>query len=153
MEGLISLISYREIVFINCRHYCHAVHNSRPQISVNESLRKIICKTMLYVTSNSSQSLSIEARDNITADNGLYIMHILKLCSDIVMVTPVTVQDKFQEDGDLIYAGEYLDIAGTPNGDYTKRLRVRRLICRVCKLKFRTRQETQAHIKREHRKA
>ena len=64
-------------------------------------------------------------------------MYILKLCSVIVMVTPVTVQDKFQEDGDLIYAGEYLDIAGTPKSDYTKRLRVRRLICRVCKLKFR----------------
>ena len=80
-------------------------------------------------------------------------MDILKLCSVIVMVTPVTVKDKFQEDGDLIYADEYLDIAGTSNGDYTKRLRVRRLICRVCKLKFRTRQETQAHIKREHRRA
>jgi hypothetical protein len=36
------------------------------------------------------------------------------------MVTPV--EDKFQEDGDLIYAGEYLDIGGTPNGDYTKKL-------------------------------
>jgi hypothetical protein len=68
------------------------------------------------------------------------------------MVTPVTVGDKFLEDGDLIFVGEYLDLAGTPNGDYTKRLRVRRLICRVCKLKFRTRQETQAHIKREHRR-
>ena len=108
---------------------------------------------MLNVTSNSSQSLSVEVRDNFTADNGLYVMDILKLCSVIVMITPVTVQDKFQEDGDLIYASEYLDIAGTPNGDYTKRLRVRRLICRVCKLKFRTRQETQAHIKREHRRA
>ena len=40
-------------------------------------------------------------------------MDILKLRSVIVMVTPVTVQDKLQEDGDLIYAGEYLDIAGT----------------------------------------
>ena len=80
-------------------------------------------------------------------------MDILKPCSVIVMVTPVTVEDKSQEDSDLIYAGEYLNIAGTPNGDYTKRLRPRRLICRVCKLKFRTRQETQAHIKREHRRA
>ena len=44
-------------------------------------------------------------------DNGLYITYILKLCSVIVMVTPVTVEDKFQQDGDLIYAGEYLDIA------------------------------------------
>jgi hypothetical protein len=68
------------------------------------------------------------------------------------MVTPVTVDDKLQEDGDLIYAGEYLDIPGTPKSDYAKRLRVRRLICRVCRLKFRTRQETQDHIRREHRK-
>jgi hypothetical protein len=80
-------------------------------------------------------------------------MDILKLRSVIVMVTPVTVEDKFQEDGALIYAGEYLDIAGTPKSDYMKRLRVRRLICRVCKLKFRTRQETQAHLTREHRRA
>ena len=79
-------------------------------------------------------------------------MDILKLYSVIVMVTPVTVEDKFQEDGDLVYAGEYLDIGGTPNGDYTTKLRVRRLICRVCKLKFRTRQETQEDIRREHRR-
>ena len=77
-------------------------------------------------------------------------MYILKLYSVIVVVTPVTVDDKLQEDDDLIYAGEYLDIAGTPKSDYTNRLRVRRLICRVCKLKFRTGQETQAHIRREH---
>jgi hypothetical protein len=69
-------------------------------------------------------------------------MDILKLFSVIVVVTPVTVEDKVQEDGDLIYAGEYLDIAETPKSDYAKRLRVRRLVCRVCKLKFRTRQET-----------
>jgi hypothetical protein len=30
------------------------------------------------------------------------------------MLAPVTVEDKFQEDGDFIYAGEYLDIAMTP---------------------------------------
>jgi hypothetical protein len=30
------------------------------------------------------------------------------------MLAPVTVEDKFQEDGDLIYAGEYLDIVTTP---------------------------------------
>jgi hypothetical protein len=65
-------------------------------------------------------------------------MDIPKLCSVIVMVTPVTFEGKFQEDGDLIYAGEYQDIGGTPNGDYTKTVRVRRLICLVCKLKFRT---------------
>ena len=79
-------------------------------------------------------------------------MDILKLRSVIVMVTPVTVQDKLQEDGDLIYAGEYLDIVGTSKSDYTKRLRPRRLICRVCNLKFRTRQETREHIRRKHRR-
>ena len=44
-------------------------------------------------------------------------MYILKLYSVIVVVTPVTVDDKLQEDYDLIYAGEYLDIAGTPKSD------------------------------------
>jgi hypothetical protein len=33
-------------------------------------------------------------------------MDIPKLCSVIVMVTPVAFEGKFQEDGDLIYAGE-----------------------------------------------
>ncbi|MGC2599536.1 MAG: hypothetical protein WA395_15565 [Nitrososphaeraceae archaeon] len=68
------------------------------------------------------------------------------------MVTSITAEDNCHEDDDLIYAGEYLDIAGTTKTDYPKRLRVRRLICRVCRLKFRTRQETQAHIRREHRR-
>lgn len=64
----------------------------------------------------------------------------------------ISAESNSQEDGDLIYAGEYLDIGGTPNGDYMKKLRVRRLICRDCKLKFRTRQETQDDIRREHRR-
>jgi hypothetical protein len=68
------------------------------------------------------------------------------------MVTPITVEDKPHEDDDLIYADEYLDIARTSKSDYAKRLRVRRLVCRVCRLKFRTRQETHAHIKHEHRR-
>jgi hypothetical protein len=62
------------------------------------------------------------------------------------------IKDNSHEDDDLIYAGEYLDIARTSKTDYTKRLRVRQLICRVCRLKFITRQETQAHIRREHRR-
>ena len=49
-------------------------------------------------------------------------MDILSLCSVIVMVTPITVEDNPHEDDDLIYAGEYLDIAGTPKSDYAKRL-------------------------------
>jgi hypothetical protein len=68
------------------------------------------------------------------------------------MVTSITAEDNSHEDNDLIYAGEYLDIARTPKSDYEKRPGVRRLICRVCRLKFRTRQETQAHIRREHRR-
>lgn len=62
------------------------------------------------------------------------------------------VECKPQKDDDLVYAGELLDTVRTSNSDYAKKLRVRRLICRVCKLKFRTRQETQSHIKREHRR-
>ena len=47
----------------------------------------------------------------------------------------------------------YSDIVGSQSYRYLKkRFRVRRLVCRVCKLKFSTRQETQAHIRREHRK-
>jgi len=79
-------------------------------------------------------------------------MDILKLCSVIVMVTSITVDDKSHGDDDLIYAGEYLNIAKTPKTDYMKRLKVRRRICRVCKLKFRTRHETQTHIRREHKR-
>jgi hypothetical protein len=78
----------------------------------------------------------------------------MKLSSVITMVTPVTAVtgDKSQEDEELVYAGEYLDIVGTPKSDYTKNLRARRLICRVCNFKFRTRQETQDHIRRQHRR-
>ena len=79
-------------------------------------------------------------------------MDKLNLRSVIVMVTPATVENNFQEEGDLLYADEYLDMAGASKSDYTKRFKVRRHICRVCKLKFRTRQETQEHIRREHRR-
>ena len=66
------------------------------------------------------------------------------------MITSATSVGESHED--LMYANEYLNIQGIPQSDYAKRLRVRRLICRVCKLKFRTRQETQEHIRREHRR-
>lgn len=57
------------------------------------------------------------------------------------------------EDDELDEDGNYLDIIQSPSySELKKRLKVRRLICRVCKLKFRTREETQAHIKREHRR-
>ena len=64
----------------------------------------------------------------------------------------IFVEGKPQEDDDPVYAGEILDIMGTPKSAYAKKLRARRLICRVCKLKFTTRRGSQAHIKREHRK-
>ena len=57
------------------------------------------------------------------------------------------------EDDELDEDGNYLDIIQSPSyNDLKKRFKVRRLICRVCKLKFRTREETQAHIKRKHRR-
>jgi hypothetical protein len=57
------------------------------------------------------------------------------------------------EDDRLGEDSNYWDIIQSPSySDLKKRFKVRRLICRVCKLKFRTREETQAHIKREHRR-
>jgi hypothetical protein len=77
----------------------------------------------------------------------------MKLFSVIIMVTPVTAVtgDKSLEDEELVYAGEYLNVTGTPKSD-TKNLKARRLICRVCNFKFRTRQETQDHIRCNHRR-
>jgi glutathione peroxidase-family protein len=47
----------------------------------------------------------------------------------------------------------YLDIIQFPSNSYLKkRFKIRRLICRVCKLKFRTRGETQTHLRQEHRR-
>ena len=46
------------------------------------------------------------------------------------------------KDDELDEDGNYLDIIQSPSySDLKKRLKVRRLICRVCKLKFRTREE------------
>lgn len=70
----------------------------------------------------------------------------------MIVVVMIAKENPQEVDDDLIYADQYLGTVGTPKTDYTKRLRVRRLICRVCKLKFRTRQETQEHIRREHRR-
>ena len=47
----------------------------------------------------------------------------------------------------------YVDIIQSPSYSYLKkRFKVRRLICHVCKLKFGTREETQTHIRREHKR-
>jgi hypothetical protein len=67
------------------------------------------------------------------------------------MVVVISTEDKPQEVDDLIYAVEYPGIVRTPKNDFAK-FRIRRLICRICKLKFRTRQETQEHIRHEHRR-
>lgn len=62
-------------------------------------------------------------------------------------------EDMSDEDNKQGEDSNYLDIIRSPSYSYLrKRFKVRRLICRVCKLKFRTREETQAHIKREHRR-
>jgi hypothetical protein len=60
--------------------------------------------------------------------------------------------DMSEEDDELVEDSNYLDIVQSRSYSYPKRFKVRRLICRVCKLKFRTREETQTHIKREHRR-
>ena len=68
----------------------------------------------------------------------------------IVLTSSGYMPDKDDELGE---DSNYLDIIKSPSYSYVKkRFKVRRLICRVCNLKFRTREETQAHIKREHRR-
>ena len=55
------------------------------------------------------------------------------------------------EDDELDEDVNYLDIIQSPSYSHLKkRFKVRPLICRVCRLKFRTREETQAHIKQKH---
>jgi hypothetical protein len=57
------------------------------------------------------------------------------------------------DDDELYEEGNYLDIIQSPSYSHLrKRFKFRRLICRVCRLKFKTREETQAHIKQEHRR-
>ncbi len=46
----------------------------------------------------------------------------------------------------------YFDIVQSPSYRYLKnQFKVRWLICRLCKVKFRTREETQGHIEQEHK--
>jgi len=67
-----------------------------------------------------------------------------------VLTSSGYVTDEYDELGE---DSNYFDIAQSPLYRYLKkRFKGRRLICRVCKLKFRTREETQAHIKQEHRR-
>jgi hypothetical protein len=68
-----------------------------------------------------------------------------------MIVVVMSTKDAPQENGDLIYDSQYLGTVGTPSIYCTRRLRIRRLSCRVCKSKFSMRQETQEHIRREHR--
>jgi hypothetical protein len=57
------------------------------------------------------------------------------------MVVTIHPEDNFQEDGDLIYADEYLGMGRSPNNEYPNSV-----ICRVYNLKFRSHQETQDRI-------
>ena len=57
------------------------------------------------------------------------------------------------EDDEPVEDVNYLDIIQSPSYSYLKKqFKFRRLICRVCKLKFRRREEIQAHIKQKHRR-
>jgi hypothetical protein len=71
---------------------------------------------------------------------------ITYLAASVVLTSSGYMSSEYDELGE---EGNYLDIIRSP---IKKRFKVRRLICRVCKLKFRTREETQAHIKQEHRR-
>ena len=78
-------------------------------------------------------------------------MEVFRLTKWVIVLT----SGGYTSDGDdeLGEDSNYLDIVQSPSYSYLKkRFKVRRLICRVCKLKFRTREETQAHIKREYRR-
>lgn len=58
-----------------------------------------------------------------------------------------------EEHDELEEGVNFSDIIESPSYRYLKkRFKVRRLICRVCMLKFRIREETQAHIKQKHRR-
>jgi hypothetical protein len=75
---------------------------------------------------------------------------ITYLGASVVLTSSGYMSSEYNELGE---EGNYLDIIRSPSYNYLKkRFKVRRLICRVCKLKFRTREETQAHIKQEHRR-
>jgi transposase-like protein len=48
---------------------------------------------------------------------------------------------------------DYWDVSDCLSENYVKNVfKVRRYICRVCKMKFQPRRDTQAHIKDEHRR-
>lgn len=80
-----------------------------------------------------------------------YILQLMERFQKSYRRMILTEGKSLEEDG-LVYAGEILETLRTSNGDYIKKLKVRRLlICRVCKSKFGTRQETQTHIRSEHR--
>lgn len=81
-----------------------------------------------------------------------YILQLVERYQKSTIEGMILTEGKSLEEDGLVYAGEILETVRTSNADYIKKLRVRRLlICRVCKSKFRTRQETQTHIKTEHR--
>ena len=78
-------------------------------------------------------------------------MEVFRLTKWVIVLTSGGYTS--DRDDELGEDSNYLDIVQSPSYSYLKkRFKVRRLICRVCKLKFRTREETQAHIKREYRR-
>jgi hypothetical protein len=74
-------------------------------------------------------------------------MDVFRSISGLVVLTNSGyMSEEYDELGEGI---NYFDIVQSPSyGRLKNQFKVRRLICRVCKLKFRTREETQSHISR-----
>ncbi|MGH9976081.1 MAG: hypothetical protein ACRD8Z_09650 [Nitrososphaeraceae archaeon] len=61
----------------------------------------------------------------------------------------LTNKDMLNDDAEA----DYWDASDWLSESHVKNVfRVRRYICRVCKMKFQTRRDTQAHLKDKHRK-
>ncbi len=74
----------------------------------------------------------------------------VNLVGPIVLTSSGYMSDEDDEQGE---DSNYLDIIQSSSYGYLKkRFKVRHLICRVYKLKFRTLEETQANIRRKHRR-
>lgn len=74
---------------------------------------------------------------------------VVQLGGLVVLTSSGYMSDEYDElSGDI----NYFDIVQSPSYRHLKnQFKVRRLNCSVCKLKFRTREETQAHIEQEHK--
>lgn len=66
-----------------------------------------------------------------------------------ILISILANKDLLNEDAEA----DYWDASDPlPRSHFKNMFKVRRYICRVCKMKFHTRRDTQAHIKDEHRK-